>query len=152
MINKQLLGIIGAIICLVGIFLPAGMDSNCSGFFEYNWESPFLNRFTCAGNGYGNILYWWERKTYWTTQESWSYFGNEKLASLLLIIAILGVTAAVITKLYPIMWVVIPVIIACTIYLHGQLRGENVSPHAWFALAVGCILLIVSASSKEVKS
>jgi len=109
MLNKQLLGIIGALMCVLGIFLPAAVDGHCAGFFKFDWENPYLTRFTCASSQQGNILTWWGDRTDWATD------GNERLMSAFLVVAVLGVTIAVITKLYLIIWGLVPIMIAFTI-------------------------------------
>lgn len=132
--------------CILGIFLPAAVDGHCAGFFKFDWENPYFTRFTCAASQQGNILGWWGDRT------DWGSAGTERLISAFLVVAIFGLTTAVITKLYPIIWVLVPIMIACTINLHSKVVYPYVVWHAWIAFMFGYILLIISACTKETKS
>ncbi|MEH2285735.1 MAG: hypothetical protein V7K90_31210 [Nostoc sp.] len=146
MLNKQLLGIIGAFMCVLGIFLPAAINGHCEGFFKFAWEEPYFTRFSCAGLQQSNILIWWGDSI------NWFLNGDERLLSAFLVVMILGTTVAVITKIYLPLWLLVPLMIACTINLENRVVYPYVSWDAWIAFMFGYILLIISACTKEIKS
>lgn len=144
MLDKQLLGRIGALMCILAIFLPANVDGHCAGFFKFDWEKPYFTRFTCASSQEGNIFSCWGDRT------DWDSAGTQRLLSVFITLGVLAIAISVLTELYLILWGLVPVMIACTIALQSKSSyfAYTVWP-AWIAFMLGYILLMITVCTRD---